>query len=225
MGVMADDFYIPPGSVAEPPEDKPSIGEAGKETSEGERVDWKADGSTPPPKLNLLNDKTPTPPPPAQPVATPPSVAPQRRRNMWVPVLVVILLLGGGAAGYVVLFKKPPEQPVAKTTPTPTPLSTPTPTPTPSPTPSPTATPTPTPTPAQTVTAPTQTPTKEHPQAVKITSKSGLWLRSSATSINRDNIIGWMPDGATISVDAVGDFWWHGVYKGQAGYFASKYTE
>jgi hypothetical protein len=34
-----------------------------------------------------------------------------------------------------------------------------------------------------------------------------------------------MPDGAQISVDQTGDFWWHGTYKGKAGYFASTYTQ
>jgi len=37
--------------------------------------------------------------------------------------------------------------------------------------------------------------------------------------------MGWMPKGATVSVDTTGDFWWHGTYKGQPGYFASKYTQ
>jgi hypothetical protein len=69
------------------------------------------------------------------------------------------------------------------------------------------------------------TPTTDHPQSVTITDASGLWLRSSPTSVNRSNIIGWMPKGAIVSVDQIGDFWWHGTYRGQAGYFASKYTQ
>jgi hypothetical protein len=74
------------------------------------------------------------------------------------------------------------------------------------------------------VTAPTVAPTVDHPQAVIVKSPSGLWLRSSPDSSSRNNIIGWMRNGATVSVDATGDFWWHGTYAGQAGYFAVSYT-
>jgi hypothetical protein len=147
---------------------------------------------------------------------------PHWRRAWPVVVVALVVLVGGGGAGAFVFLNRPAR--VARATPTPklTPSVTPTPSPTPSPTPKPTPSATPVP---ETVTAPAVTPTPEHPQAVKITSPSGLWLRSSSTSENRSNIIGWMPNGATISVDAVGDFWWHGVYKGQPGYFAVKYTQ
>jgi hypothetical protein len=149
-------------------------------------------------------------------------------RRVW-PVAAVaigVLAIASGAGTFVFLQGQPAR--VAVTTPRPS--ATPTPKPTPTPTPSATPTPTPSPTPVatpvpETVTAPAVTPTAEHPQAVKITSKSGLWLRSSPTSVNRSNIIGWMPNGATINVDNVGDFWWHGTYKGQAGYFAVKFTQ
>jgi hypothetical protein len=149
-----------------------------------------------------------------------------RRRGRVLLVAGAVLVVGAGVAagGYALLSRRP--APVAVATPTPSPTRTPSPTPPPTATPSSTPLPTPTPPPPpQTVTAPAATPTADHPQAVKITSSSGLWLRSSPTSVNRGNIIGWMPNGATISVDSVGDFWWHGVYRGQPGYFAVKYTQ
>jgi len=99
-----------------------------------------------------------------------------------------------------------------------------TPTPTPSESPSPSPSPTPSTVPV-TVTLPTTTPTTSNPQAVKVTSSSGLWLRSTPSSVNRSNIIGWMPKGAVVSVDQEGSFWWHGTYNGRSGYFASSYTQ
>ncbi|HSH31295.1 MAG TPA: hypothetical protein VK963_01370, partial [Candidatus Saccharimonadales bacterium] len=74
-------------------------------------------------------------------------------------------------------------------------------------------------------TAPLATPTASNPQTVTVRSKNGLWLRSTPNSSNRRNIIGWIPDGAQVSVDQTGDFWWHGTYAGTTGYFASKYTQ
>lgn len=152
------------------------------------------------------------------------------RRPLVIGSIVVGLALVDAGIGALALASKWRAQPVAQVAPTPTPKATASSTPTPTISPSPSPTPTPTPAPAstpkpETVTAPVVAPTKEKPQAVTITSKSGLWLRSSADSSDRGNIVGWMPNGAVVNVDQVGDFWWHGTYKGQTGYFASKYTQ
>jgi hypothetical protein len=178
------------------------------------------------PKLNLLQKVG------AEPVVVPVLVPAEgvpvvARKKSLLPVwmaLAAVVLLGGGTAGYVVYTKKPAPVAVVRSTPSPTALPTPSPTAVATPSPSPTATPTPSVAP-QTVTGLTATPTAGHPQNVTVTSKSGLWLRSSATSINQSNVIGWMPNGSTVSVDSIGSFWWHGTYRGTSGYFASKYTQ
>jgi hypothetical protein len=177
------------------------------------------------PKLNLLQ-KVPSEPV-VVPVAPAENVSAAPRKKSLLPVwlaLAVVVLLGGGAAGYVVYVKKPAPVMVVRSTPSPTATPTPSPTETPTPSPSPSAMPTPSTAP-QTVTGLTATPTAGHPQNVTVTSKSGLWLRSSPTSVNQSNVIGWMPDGSTVSVDSIGSFWWHGTYRGIHGYFASKYTQ
>ncbi|HVQ44859.1 MAG TPA: SH3 domain-containing protein [Candidatus Saccharimonadia bacterium] len=152
-----------------------------------------------------------------------------RSRRLWLLLAVLaIVVAAGGVTAYAVLVR-PMAEPVAQATPTPH-VPTPTPTPsvaptaTPTPTPTAPATPSPTPPPVN-VTAPVVAPTVEHPQAVKVTSKNGLWLRSSPDSSNQSNVIGWMPNGATVSVDATGSFWWHGTYGGKTGYFAVSYTK
>jgi len=149
---------------------------------------------------------------------------PAKKKRGGKAVLVVLALLvllgGGGAAAFIYL--RPSDSSVA--TATPTPSATPTATPTPTPTPTVTPSPTPAPAPAE-VTAPAAAHTVEHPQAVQVTAPSGLWLRSSPDSSNQKNVIGWMAKGSTVSVDATGDFWWHGTYKGKAGYFAVNYTK
>lgn len=152
--------------------------------------------------------------------------------RVWLATAGIAAMLtgAGGAAVYDVLT--PPAQVAqvtreVKATPLPTakPVVTPSPSPAASPTPVATPAPTPAPSAATTVTAPAVTPTAEKPQTVTVTSKNGMWFRSTPTSVNNDNIIGWLPNGAQISVDEVGDFWWHGTYKGKTGYFASKHTQ
>jgi hypothetical protein len=242
---MEPEYSPPPGAVAQPTHYTPPPTDPDEEQqAEGEVVAWAADGKYPVPELNLLDDKgqpDATPPPPAKvpdqaselpkpqaeapkPEPTkpaPPSAKPSRRKFWVVSVVGVLVLAIAGVGAYVVVSRQSAAK-LAVTTPapTPTPLATLTPTPKASSTPSPI----PSPTPALAVTVPTVAPTTDHPQTSVVTSSSGLWLRSSPTSVNRDNIIGWMPKGAEVSVDSIGDFWWHGTYKGQAGYFASKYT-
>lgn len=147
---------------------------------------------------------------------------------------LVLMLSGGGAAAYYSL--RPSAAPAVHVTPSPTPKPTPSPSPTDSPTPSASpspsitleASPSPSPSPAAApveVTAPSTAPTAAHPQIVTVKSPSGLWLRSTASSANKSNIIGWLPNGAQVSVDSIGDFWWHGTYSGKTGYFAVSYTK
>lgn len=146
--------------------------------------------------------------------------------------LVAVVLGAAGAAAYdslnpgplVQLQIFPASTPEPSASPSPSVAPSPTPSSTPAPTPAATAEPSPTPAP-QTITAPTTAPTTENPQIVTVTAKNGMWLRSSPSSANQSNVIGWIPNGAKVSVDEVGDFWWHGAYKGQSGYFASKYTQ
>lgn len=224
---------IPPGTVAQPSTDNPWP----------VAVAVKPDGSVDPffndrdqehrvPKLDVLHG-TPVEPPivvalapdgPDPETAVPPQAEtkPRHIALWWVGVTIVVVLLAG--ASVYMLASKHQATPKQVSTPRPTPSATPSPTPSPAPSPSPSATPVPTPVP-QTVTVPTVAPTASHPQVVTITSKSGLWLRSSPTSVNQSNVIDWMPDGAQISVDSTGSFWWHGTYNGKTGYFASKYTQ
>lgn len=145
--------------------------------------------------------------------------------KIWlVSAVVALLVLGvGGYLMYVQFNIKPQVAAI-----TPSSSMTPSPTPTASPSPTPTVTPSPTPAPipaAANVTAPAAVPTSDHPQAVTVKSRSGLWLRSSGNSSSKNNIIGWIPYGGSVSVDAVGEFWWHGTYRGKTGYFASNYTQ
>jgi hypothetical protein len=169
------------------------------------------------PVLNLLHPADPVEPPAA--AAKPAAASGKPRRKMWPVVAAATVVVAGlGGTGYMWYSKmQAPETPVAQVTPTPIPTTTPTPAPTPSPTPTPTPVP-------QEVTVPAVTPTAERPQAVTVKWKSGLWLRSTPNSSNKNNIIGWMPDGAQVSVDQIGDFWWHGTYNGKTGYFAVNYT-
>ncbi len=146
------------------------------------------------------------------------------KANLW-PVFVVVgvTVVGLSGVGYMWYLNQAAE-PVAQApaTPMPTATASPTPSVTPepaAPSPSPSLPPVP-----QEVTAPAVTPTADHPQAVTVTSKSGLWLRSTPNSSNKSNIIGWLPNGAQVSVDQIGDFWWHGTYGGKTGYFAVNYT-
>lgn len=151
----------------------------------------------------------------------PPPVKKHKKLALIIGAVLVVLVAGGGAA--YALYGHP-AQPVAvapaQSTPSPSPTIAPTPTPTPTPLPTPAATPVP-----AEVTAPAAAPTVDRPQAVKVTVKSGLWLRSTPDSSNQKNVIGWMPNGATVSVDSVGSFWWHGTFNGRAGYFAVNYTK
>ncbi len=171
------------------------------------------------PLVNLLGSRAPDEAP------LPAEVSPSAK-NHWRGRLVFLgvglLVTGGAASGWVWLRLHQPVKPV-------TPLVRVTPTASPLPTVRPTATSTPEPTPTiapapQEVTAPATTPTTDHPQTVVVRSASGLWLRSTPNSSSKANIIGWMPNGAQVSVDQVGDFWWHGTYGGKVGYFAVNYT-
>jgi hypothetical protein len=142
-------------------------------------------------------------------------------------VLVSLIVIGGGSASYIVLARKPTKAAVTRpvvvsgaSATTPPPVPSPPPSPTPSTTPSIAPSPTP-----LTVSGLTGTPTASDPQSVTVTSPNGLWLRSSPTSVNRSNIISWMPLDSHVTVDSVGNFWWHGSFKGMTGYFASKYTQ
>ena len=156
---------------------------------------------------------------------------------------VLMVLSGGGAAAYFSFRPAPAavtETPTVTPTPTPSPSesATPEPTPEPTPTPLPTgsvpygSTPTPAPTPkmagvlsASDVPAPEVTPSASDPQIVTVQNKSGLWLRSTADSSSKNNIVAWVPNGAQMSVDSLGDFWGHGTYNGKSGYFAVSYTK
>ena len=149
----------------------------------------------------------------------------KKRKNVAAPVIAVALVLffsGSAAAYYVRSNNLASRSVIAKAQPSPvgSPLASALP---PTPTPA-VATATPVLAPA-TVTAPTTLPTIEHPQNVSVTSRSGLWLRSTPTSINQKNVISWMPYNGAVSVDTVGDFWWHGTYLGKSGYFAVNYTK
>jgi len=225
---------IPPGTHVEPnPENPWPVAEVAKADGTPSPLLTDRDQEHRVPKLNLLTGNPLDEPAPvaapvapaAEAVAVPGDVV--KKRNMtpwWIGVAVVILVLAGGT-GYLIVSKHK-AAPVAVASPRPTPSASATPSPSPSPSPTPSPSPSPSATPApQTVTVPTVAPTSSHPQSVTITSKSGLWLRSSPTSVNQSNVIGWMPDGAQISVDSTGSFWWHGIYNGKAGYFASKYTQ
>lgn len=186
------------------------------ETAATTRMD--GEGGFGAPILNLLH---PSDGEPEAPVVAAPPVAPETKpkRRVWplaVAAVAVVAALGGG--GYYLYAKTAAQPQVAVASPTPPPTVTPSPVPTPSPTPAPIPA-------AANVTAPAAVPTSDHPQAVTVKSPSGLWLRSSASSSNKQNIIGWIPNGGTVSVDAVGDFWWHGTYGGKVGYFASNYTQ
>jgi len=176
------------------------------------------------PMFNLLK-------PPADPEGAASAVKPEaapvaaelpRPHKRWPAMVVVaVAVVGLGTVGYLWFSRNQPAKPIAKAPATATPTPTPVPTATPVP-----ATPTPSPTPVpEQVTAPAVTPTAEHPQEVTVTSGSGLWLRSTPNSSNKSNIVGWLPNGAHVSVDQVGDFWWHGTYNGRSGYFAVSYTK
>lgn len=153
-----------------------------------------------------------------------PDQAPKKSSVPLALVVAAILVLAiSGTGGYLIISGHKTPKPVARVTPKP--KSTPAPAP-PTPTPPPpVVTPPPVIAAAQTVSVPTVAPTSDHPQAVTVQSKSGLWLRSSPDSSSRANIISWMPNNATVSVDQIGDFWWHGTFNGTIGYFASKYTQ
>jgi hypothetical protein len=152
-----------------------------------------------------------------------------------VSTAIFLMVSGGGAAIYFKLQPAPAVVSVATASPVPTPTPAPTDDPTPSPlptgsipynTPTPTPTPPPTPVPATAdVSAPAAAPSAAHPQSVTVTNPSGLWLRSSPDSSKRSNIITWMPNGAKVSVNGIGSFWWHGTYDGKTGYFAVSYTK
>jgi hypothetical protein len=137
---------------------------------------------------------------------------------------IVVVLLGLGGTYWFVSLKIPKRVAKLSATPTATPSPVPTVTPSPTPVPTPTVTPTPPPV-SMSVTAPAAAPTASHPQSVTVKTPSGLWLRSSPDSSNKSNIIGWIPNGGEVSVDSVGDFWWHGIYSGKSGYFAVSYTK
>ena len=155
----------------------------------------------------------------------PAAVAAPNKRNMSGPLIAgicIALLAGGGATAIYMISKNTAHKPViVKAIPSAPPAATPTATPLPTPE----ATPTPRQVPAQvTVTAPAVAPTVDHPQAVTVKSRSGLWLRSTPNSSDQKNVIGWIPFNGVVSVDAVGDFWWHGTFSGKSGYFAVNYT-
>ena len=158
--------------------------------------------------------------------SVPTNVRAGHRRGIAIGLGALLLaLLAGGAGVYAVhSSRQATASPTAVAVlPKATPIATSSPTPSPSPPPS--VTPTPVTVVPQTVSAPAIAPTADHPQPVVVTSKSGLWLRSSATSVNSKNIISWIPNGASVSVDATGEFWWHGSYGGKTGYFASTFTQ
>ena len=174
-------------------------------------------------EINLMKDALPT-----EQAAPAPVVKSVKRSNMAAMVVAgVVVMAALGAAYYLASTRS---QLTAKVSHLPTPAPTLVTSPSPTvaavtPTVTPVATVAPVPTSAPTsVSAPAVAPSSGHPQSVVVKSPSGLWLRSTPDSSSRSNIIGWMPDGASVSVDQVGDFWWHGSYGGQAGYFAVSYT-
>ncbi len=207
--------------AAEPETINPEAPEVG-ETAAATRMD--GEGGFGAPTLNLLH---PSDSQPEALVAAVAAVDPETKPKgrVWrgaVAAVAVVAALGGG--GYYLYAQTTAQPKVAVASPTPSLAVTPSPTPTSTPAATPSPTPTPIPA-AANVTAPAAVPTSDHPQAVTVKSPSGLWLRSSASSSNKQNIIGWIPNGGTVSVDAVGEFWWHGTYGGKVGYFASNYTK
>lgn len=158
---------------------------------------------------------------PQEPVATPPAALKQSKTLLITAMIITITVIASASAYFFIMSSRKPSVVINSS---PAPTITPTPTETPTTSPIPEVTPIPESAPA-TVTVPTVTPTSDHPQMVTVQAKSGLWLRSSPTSINQKNVIGWMPNNAQVSVDQIGDFWWHGTYAGNTGYFASKYTQ
>lgn len=226
-----DAFYIPPGSVAAPMAGQPSVGEA-TVPSGGNVIAWTSSSESVRPLINLARDWHPTAALTPSVAAPPNGMTSTRRYRVLARIAmaaVVVLLLAGAGYAAVTFATYQHNKPaptrasaVAVSTPTPShmPTSTPMATPAASPTPSPIPSATPT-----TVSAPAAKPTTGHPQQVKVQAVHGLWLRSSPTSVNNSNIIGWMPDGAEVSVDSAGSYWWHGSYDGKAGYFASSFTD
>lgn len=158
---------------------------------------------------------------PQEPVATPPAAPKQSKTLLITAIIITITVIASASAYFFIMSSRKPSVVVNSS---PAPTITPTPSETPTTSPTPEVTPISESAPA-TVTVPTITPTSDHPQMVTVQAKSGLWLRSSPTSINQKNVIGWMPNNAQVSVDQIGDFWWHGTYAGNTGYFASKYTQ
>lgn len=232
--ILGDTEDFGPAKIASGQLATPIVDE--KAAAEAEKALAERDPNHRVPAINLLSrpeatdiEPVPTPIPALADRERPPKVRTSHRKLVVSLLGLVAVVLGaGGAAAYDSLAPGPLVQLRVFPTPAPKPSATPTPSATTSPIPSATSTPTPTPTPTtapQTITALTTTPTKENPQTVTVTSKSGVWLRSSPTSVNQSNVIGWIPNGAQVSVDQTGDFWWHGTYKGQSGYFASKYTQ
>lgn len=155
--------------------------------------------------------------------AVPAALGAPNKRNTCGPLIAgicIVLLAGGGATASYMISKNTAHKPVVLKA---APSATATPAATPQPTPE--TTPTPSQVPSQvTVTAPAAAPTVAHPQAVTVKSRSGLWLRSTPNSSDQKNVIGWIPFNGVVSVDAVGDFWWHGTFSGKSGYFAVNYT-
>ncbi len=232
-----DSFYIPPGSVAAPTSGQPSVGAARPSNGSTPESPWSSTGSSPRPLLNVAKEWQHPVVAPAPHAPLSPTMAARKSRLVGLVAMagVAVLIVAGGA--YALLgHKQTPKSPsgtpkpaVAVSSPSVRPSASPSTSPSPTPTPTPSATPSATPSPSstpapQTVSQPTVTPTSSHPQSVTVKAASGLWLRSSPSSVNRSNIVGWMPDGATVSVDSTGDFWWHGTYQGKSGYFASSYT-
>jgi hypothetical protein len=194
------------------------------------------------PTIDLLSPQHPTEPLPATqaepaappveamaPISTPAAATDTsgahtaiipHHRQLW-PVVIVgaLVVLASGSSAYMIYRRSSAKQPTAP------PVSVPATKPA-TPDTSQAVAPQPTPPPAaDTVTAPAVTPTADKPQTVTVRSQNGLWLRSTPDSSNRNNIISWIPNGAQVLVDQTGEFWWHGTYKGQTGYFASTYTK
>jgi hypothetical protein len=220
---MKPNFIPPPGTIAPPKKYVPPPEGEKEPVSAGERIDWTSDGSSKRPLIDLLHPQAPAEEASAT-AAVPVAAAPVAKRK--VPVaLIAVAAVVVAAGAYAALARPWAGKPVVAPISSPSASASPSPAPSPAPSPTPSPTPNPTPSPELTITAPTTAPTADHPQTLTVTSKSGLWLRSSPTSVNKSNVIGWMPNGAQVSVDATGDFWWHGTYKSTAGYFASKYTQ
>ena len=169
--------------------------------------------------INLLTSRSEPAAGAAEQVVAKPKSA---RHKLALMAALVVVVLAAGTGGYFWLSKGSNKQSTQVTViPAPTATVVPSPTPVPA---TPTPLPTPTPVP-ESVTAPAAVPTASHPQAVTVKSPTGLWLRSAPDSSKRTNIIGWIPNGGVVSVDNVGNFWWHGSYAGKAGYFAVNYTK